>query len=172
VIPFTCGWPHQKRIAGQTELAGVLGPWMRRARYRHGHGSGGFKKPYAVSLQVNEFGLVMLACTGRVLALSLPHALARLPCWLPRRRGDYVFCAKDTPWAASWFGWVEFWIIRMRLDRRMARLTESLHAVLKHPEPAGPAGLPDGAAGHHRRSDRALACQCPRTAWAECSRWW
>jgi amino acid transporter len=96
-------------------------------------GSGVFKKPYAVTQRVPEFGLAMAAWVlVGLLALAGSLALAELAVRLPRAGGNYVYLREGFGrWAGFLFGWVEFWIIRSASIAALASIfTESLHAVL------------------------------------------
>jgi APA family basic amino acid/polyamine antiporter len=120
---------------GHPHLLRVLGPWMGTALVIGTViGSGVFKKPQAVAVDVPEFGLAMLAWVlVGLLALAGSLALAEIAVLFPRAGGNYVFLREGFGrWAGFLFGWVEFWIIRSASIAALATIfTESLHAVLR-----------------------------------------
>ena len=121
--------------ATSPSLARVLGPWMATALVIGTViGSGVFKKPQAVAVQVPEFGLAMLAWVlVGVLALIGALTLAEVAVLLPRAGGNYVFLREGYGrWAGFLWGWVEFWIIRSASIAALATIfTESLHDILR-----------------------------------------
>jgi basic amino acid/polyamine antiporter, APA family len=116
-------------------LLRVLGPWMGTALVIGTViGSGVFKKPYAVTQVVPEFGLAMCAwVVAGLLALLGSFALAELAVLLPRAGGNYVYLREGFGrWAGFLYGWVEFWIIRSASIAALAAIfAESLHGVLR-----------------------------------------
>jgi basic amino acid/polyamine antiporter, APA family len=126
---------HAAAPATGPALARVLGPWMATALVIGTViGSGVFKKPQAVAVQVPEFGLAMLAWVlVGLLALIGALALAEVAVLLPRAGGNYVFLREGYGrWAGFLWGWVEFWIIRSASIAALATIfTESLHDILR-----------------------------------------
>jgi amino acid transporter len=116
-------------------LLRVLGPWMGTALVVGTViGSGVFKKPYAVSTEVREFGMAMLAWVlVGLLVLAGSLALAELAVLMPRAGGNYVYLREGFGrWAGFLYGWVEFWIIRSASIAALAAIfAESLHGVLR-----------------------------------------
>ena len=78
--------------AGSPGLVRALGAWMATAVVVGTViGSGVFKKPHAVSLQLSEFGLIMLAWTlVGVLSFIGSLILAEVAIIHPRAGGNYV----------------------------------------------------------------------------------
>src|SRR5438034_10537016 len=77
-------------------------------------GSGVFKKPASVALNVPQFGLAALVwILGGFFAMLGALALAEVAVLYPRAGGNYVFLreAYGRLFGFLW-GWVEFWIIR------------------------------------------------------------
>jgi APA family basic amino acid/polyamine antiporter len=97
-------------------------------------GSGVFKKPQAVSTEVSEFGLAMVAWVlGGLLAVFGALSLAEVAVRFPRAGGNYVFLREGYGRMAGFlWGWVEFWIIRSASIAALASIfTESLHDILR-----------------------------------------
>jgi amino acid transporter len=115
-------------------LPRVLGIWTATALVAGTViGSGIFKKPQAVSNQIPEFGLGMLAwALGGLLALLGALALAEVAALVPRAGGNYAFLREGFGRLAGFlWGWVEFWIIRTGSIAALATIfSESLHDVL------------------------------------------
>jgi amino acid transporter len=113
-------------------------------------GSGVFKKPQVVALNVPYFGLAALVWVlGGLLALLGALALAEVAVLYPRAGGNYVFLREGYGRMAGFlWGWVEFWIIRSASLAALATIfTESLCDVLRNPELRQAFGLdPSGAA--------------------------
>src|SRR5579859_260395 len=98
-------------------------------------GSGVFKKPQVVALNVPYFGLAALAWVlVGLLAMLGALALAEVAVLYPRAGGNYVFLreAYGRLFGFLW-GWVEFWIIRSASLAALATIfTESLHDILRN----------------------------------------
>jgi amino acid transporter len=97
-------------------------------------GSGIFKKPQAVAVDVPYFGPALLAWVlGGVLAVLGALAYAEVASLLPKAGGNYVFLREGFGRLAGFlWGWVEFWIIRAGSWAALATIfTESLHDVLR-----------------------------------------
>jgi APA family basic amino acid/polyamine antiporter len=118
-----------------SRLDRVLGPWMGTALVIGTIiGSGIFKKPKNVAIEVPEFGLALAAWVLiGVLVLMGALALAEVAVLLPRAGGNYVFLREAYGrWAGFLWGWVEFWIIRTASIAALATIfTESLHDILR-----------------------------------------
>jgi APA family basic amino acid/polyamine antiporter len=106
-------------------------------------GSGVFKKPYAVSQTVPDFGLAIGAwILVGVLALLGALSLAEVATILPRAGGNYVFLREAYGRLAGFlWGWVEFWMIRSGSIAALASVfSESVHDAIREAR-----GLPAGA---------------------------
>jgi amino acid transporter len=116
-------------------LSRVLGPWMGTAIVIGTViGSGVFKKPHAISRDVNEFGMVMIVWVLVGLAALIGSlCLAEIAVLYPRAGGNYVFLREGFGrWAGFLYGWVEFCIIRSASIAALAAVfAESLHGVLR-----------------------------------------
>lgn len=98
-------------------------------------GSGVFKKPQVVALNVPYFGLAALVwILGGLLAVLGALALAEVAVLYPKAGGNYVFLREGYGRLFGFlWGWVEFWIIRAASLAALATIfTESLHDVLKN----------------------------------------
>jgi amino acid transporter len=96
-------------------------------------GSGVFKKPQQVALNVEYFGLAALVwILGGVLVFLGASALAEVSVLYPRAGGNYVFLKEGYGRMAGFlWGWVEFWIIRGASISALAVIfAESLHDIL------------------------------------------
>lgn len=131
-----------------SSLPRVLGPWIATAIVVGTViGSGVFKKPYAVSKDVESFSLAMLAWVlGGVLAILGALAYAEVCTLYPRAGGNYVFLREAYGrYAGFLWGWVEFWIIRTGSIAALASVfAESFHDVLREIR-----GLPEGSRVFH-----------------------
>src|SRR5438445_9958016 len=97
-------------------------------------GSGVFKKPQVVALNVPYFGLAaMVWVLGGLLALLGALALSEVAVLYPKAGGNYVFLREGYGRLFGFlWGWVEFWIIRSASIAALATIfTESLHDVLR-----------------------------------------
>src|SRR5947199_2022089 len=97
-------------------------------------GSGVFKKPQAVSREIQDVGLALAGWVlVGLLALIGSLALAEVSVLWPRAGGNYVFLREGYGrWAGFLWGWVEFWIIRSGSIAALASIfTESFHDVLR-----------------------------------------
>jgi amino acid transporter len=126
-----------------SRLPRVLGPWMATAIVIGTViGSGVFKKPYAVSQSVNEFGLAMLAWVlVGLLALLGALTLAEIASLYPKAGGNYVFLREGYGRLAGFlWGWVDFWIIRSGSIAALASIfADSIHDAIRHAR-----GVPTG----------------------------
>jgi amino acid transporter len=134
-------FPHRQEfrvtdVERPERLPRVLGPWMATAIVVGiVIGSGIFKKPHQVALNVPEIGF---ALAGWVLVgvLTVIGALviAELATLYPRAGGVYVYLHEGLGrWAAFLWGWVEFWVIRSASISALAAVfVESLHDVVRH----------------------------------------
>lgn len=98
-------------------------------------GSGVFKKPQVVALNVPYFGLAaMVWVLGGLLALLGALALAEVAVLYPKAGGNYVFLREGYGRLFGFlWGWVEFWIIRSASIAALAAIfAESLHDVLRN----------------------------------------
>jgi basic amino acid/polyamine antiporter, APA family len=116
-------------------LPRVLGPWMAIAIVVGiVIGSGIFKKPHQVAVNVPEIGF---ALSGWILVgiLTIIGALviAELATLYPRAGGVYVYLREGLGrWAGFLWGWVEFWVIRSASISALAAVfVESLHDVVR-----------------------------------------
>jgi basic amino acid/polyamine antiporter, APA family len=111
-------------------------------------GSGVFKKPAKVALEVPQFGLAALVWIVAGLFVTLGAlALAEVAVLYPRAGGNYVFLreAYGRLFGFLW-GWVEFWIIRTASLAALATIfTESLHDVLTNEAFQSAVGIPLGS---------------------------
>jgi amino acid transporter len=99
-------------------------------------GSGVFKKPQQVALNVPSFGYVALAWVLMgVLAMLGGLALAEVAVLYPRAGGNYVFLREAYGRLAGFlWGWVEFWIIRAASIAALATIfSESFFSILRAP---------------------------------------
>src|SRR5688572_24754594 len=105
-------------------------------------GSGVFKKASAVSANVPESGLALLAWVlVGVLTLLGALTLAEVAVIVGKVGGNYAIL-RDAygRWAGFLWGWVEFWIIRSGSIAALATIfTESLHDLIREARGA-PAG--------------------------------
>jgi amino acid transporter len=100
-------------------------------------GSGVFKKPQVVALNVPNFATAAVVWVlGGLLALLGGLALAEIAVLYPRAGGNYVFLREGYGRLFGFlWGWVEFWIIRGASLAALATVfSESLHDLLKNPE--------------------------------------
>jgi amino acid transporter len=129
-------------------LARVIGP-LTAAAIVVGTviGSGVFKKPSTVALNVPYFGLALSVwiVTGLFVILG-SLAYAEVAVLYPRAGGNYVFLREAYGRLAGFlWGWVEFWIIRSASIAALATVfTESLHDVLRIPAFQEAVGLAAG----------------------------
>lgn len=104
-------------------------------------GSGVFKKASAVSTNVPESGLALLAWVlVGILTLLGALTLAEVAVIVGKAGGNYAIL-RDAygRWAGFLWGWVEFWIIRSASIAALATIfTESLHDILRQLHPQGP----------------------------------
>jgi amino acid transporter len=97
-------------------------------------GSGVFKKPQVIALNVPYFGLVAIVwILGGLLALLGGLALAEVGVLFPRSGGNYVFLREGFGRLPAFlYGWVEFWISRSASLAALATIfTESLYNLIK-----------------------------------------
>jgi amino acid transporter len=100
-------------------------------------GSGVFKKPQVVALNVPNFTTAALVwALGGLLAILGGLALAEIAVLYPKAGGNYVFLREGYGRLAGFlWGWVEFWIIRGASIAALATVfSESLHDLLRNPE--------------------------------------
>lgn len=100
-------------------------------------GSGVFKKPSSVAVDVPFFGLAALVWVlGGLLAFLGAVALAEVAVLYPKAGGNYVFLREGYgPLFGFLFGWVEFWVIRGASLAALATVfAESLRDVLRNPD--------------------------------------
>ena len=110
-------------------------------------GSGVFKKPQLVALNLPYFGLAALAWVATGLFILLGAlAYAEVAVLYPRAGGNYVFLREAYGRLAGFlWGWVEFWIIRAASIAALATIfAESLHDVLRITAVQRADGLPPG----------------------------
>ena len=117
-------------------LERVLGPWMATALVVGTViGSGVFKKPSQVAMNVPTFGWAISAWVLLgLLVLCGGLALTEVIILYPRAGGNYVFLREGygRMWGFMW-GWVEFFVIRSASLAALATIfAESLHDVLRH----------------------------------------
>ena len=96
-------------------LERALGPFMATAIVVGTViGSGVFKKPATVALNVPQFGMAASVWVlGGVFAMLGALALAEVAVLYPRAGGNYVFLREGYGRLFGFlWGWVEFWIIR------------------------------------------------------------
>src|SRR5262245_11410948 len=99
-------------------------------------GSGVFKKPQVVALNVPNFATAAVVWVlGGLLALLGGLALAEIAVLYPKAGGNYVFLREGYGRLFGFlWGWVEFWIIRGASLAALATVfSESLHDILKNP---------------------------------------
>jgi APA family basic amino acid/polyamine antiporter len=97
-------------------------------------GSGVFKKPFAVSQQLDEFGLAIAAwILVGLLDMMGALSLAEVATVLPRAGGNYVFLREGYGRIAGFmWGWVEFWMIRSGSIAALAAVfSESIHDAIR-----------------------------------------
>lgn len=123
------------------QLARVLGPWTATAIVVGTViGSGIFKKPAAVAVDVPQFGVAMTAwviMAGLIICGGL--ALAEVTSILPRAGGNYVFLreAYGRAFGFMW-GWMDFMVIRTASIAALAVIfAESLHDMLRQRSATG-----------------------------------
>src|SRR5262245_51309828 len=100
-------------------------------------GSGVFKKPQVVALNVPNFATAAVVWVlGGLLALLGGLALAEIAVLYPKAGGNYVFLREGYGRLFGFlWGWVEFWVIRGASLAALATVfSESLHDVLKNPQ--------------------------------------
>jgi amino acid transporter len=111
-------------------------------------GSGVFKKPATVALNVPQFGLAAAVWVlGGAFATLGALAYAEVCVLYPRAGGNYVFLreAYGRLFGFLW-GWVEFWIIRTASLAALATIfTESFHDVLTNEAFQQAIGIPAGS---------------------------
>jgi amino acid transporter len=111
-------------------------------------GSGVFRKPQMVALNVENFGLVALAWTlGGLLALLGALSLTEVATLFPQAGGGYVYLRESYGQLAAFlFGWVDFGINRAASLAALASVfTDSLNTILANPEFQRTTGLNLGA---------------------------
>lgn len=123
-----------KRL-GADPLDRVLGPWTATAIVVGTTiGSGIFKKPAAVAVDVPQFGVAMAAWTLMAFVIACGGlALAEVNVLFPRAGGNYVFLreAYGRAFGFMW-GWMDFTVIRTASIAALAVIfAESLHDVLR-----------------------------------------
>src|SRR6266436_2957729 len=127
---------HQPSVA-KPGLVRALGPLMAMAVVVGTViGSGVFKKPQSVALNVPSFGYAAVAwILMGVLAMLGGLALAEVAVLYPRAGGNYVFLREAYGRLAGFlWGWVEFWIIRSASLAALATVfTEALNDVIMNP---------------------------------------
>jgi amino acid transporter len=130
-------------------LERALGPFMATAIVVGTViGSGVFKKPATVALNVPQFGLAAAVWVlGGAFATLGALAYAEVCVLYPRAGGNYVFLreAYGRLFGFLW-GWVEFWIIRTASLAALATIfTESFHDVLTNEAFQQAVGIPAGS---------------------------
>jgi amino acid transporter len=122
--------PSKSRVG----LVRALGPFMATALVVGTViGSGIFKKPRIIAVDLQHFGLVALVwILGGVLALLGALSLSEVAVLFPRAGGNYVFLREGFGRLFGFlFGWVEFWISRSASIAALATIfTESLFQLL------------------------------------------
>ncbi len=111
-------------------------------------GSGVFKKPATVALNVPQFGLAALVwILGGFFAVLGGLSLAEVAVLYPRAGGNYVFLREGYGRLFGFlWGWVEFWIIRTASLAALATIfTESLNDVLRNEALQEAVGIPVGS---------------------------
>jgi amino acid transporter len=130
-------------------LERALGPFMATAVVVGTViGSGVFKKPASVALNVPQFGIAASVWVlGGAFATLGALAYAEVCVLYPRAGGNYVFLreAYGRLFGFLW-GWVEFWIIRSASLAALATIfTESLHDILRNEAFQNAVGIPAGS---------------------------
>ncbi len=132
-------------------LERALGPWVATAIVVGTViGSGVFKKPATVALNVPQFGLAALVwILGGFFAVLGGLSLAEVAVLYPRAGGNYVFLREGYGRLFGFlFGWVEFWIIRSASLAALATIfSESLNDVLRNEALQKAVGIPGSEMG-------------------------